>query len=180
MKGLKYKLIILIVIVCVATFIFISMQGNDAIKQSDSYVSSGDSDVGFSNITTNDVFENTDVQDFYKQSGDLRNIALVGFKNLRIKSNRVDVNVNFTNPDENDGLCYQVFELHLTDEYGESTEVLYESDFVKPGDSLKRVNLTRPIKKGEYDAIIYIKSFLMDENRTPANDAMFKIKLIAE
>ena len=179
MKGLKYKLIVVIVIVCVTAFVLFLLNSKDDGGNKESYISSGDSDYFESTLNANDNFSN-DREELKNLSGDTKNIALMGMKNLRIKSGRVDVNVNFTNPKENSGLCYQVFELHLTDENGESVEVLYESDFVTPGDSLKKVNLTRAIEKGEYDAILWIKSFLMDESKTSANDAMFKIKLIAE
>ena len=123
---------------------------------------------------------NDNVETIVKQENTTKNVAIVGTKNLIINANTKDVEVNFVNPIENEGLYYQTFELRLLNDEETGYEVLYKSDMVEPGREINEITLAREIEKGEYDAILYVQPYRMDEEKTPTNDAKIKIKLIAE
>ena len=99
--------------------------------------------------------------------------------------------VDFYNPEENDGYYYLTFELLVPVHNDEdATEVkegeepvieyesVYASQLVPPGKHIQSITLTHGIEPGEYDAIIHVQPYTMDDSLTPTNNADMKTKLI--
>ena len=106
-------------------------------------------------------------------------VAIPGWGSIIIPVNTKDVTVDFMNPEANEGLYYLTFELRLlknNDEY----EVLYKSGLVEPGLHIQKISLSRGLSAGEYDAVIHVQPYRMDEAKTPTNNADMKTKLIVK
>ena len=102
-----------------------------------------------------------------------KNVVLPGWGEIRIKANTTNITsgVDFYNPQANEGEFYLKFKLVLND------EVLYESDLVEPGKHIKKITLSKPLKKGEYDAVVFIQPYKMDK-KTTTNNGNVKVKLV--
>ena len=112
------------------------------------------------------------------QNNKTANVAIPGWGNLKLPANKTDVTVNFYNPEENEGLYYLTFELRLLDNSEKGYEVLYTSGLVEPGLHIQNITLSRGLEKGNYDAVIHVQPYHMDENKTPTNNADMKTSLI--
>ncbi len=104
-------------------------------------------------------------------------VTIPGAAVLIIPADETEVIVNFFNPEENDGLYYLTFELKV--EIDGSYRSLYTSALVEPGKRIKKISLSSPLKKGEYNAVIHIQPYRMD-GLTPTNNADIVAHLTAE
>ena len=104
--------------------------------------------------------------------GEVRGIAIPGYKSITVEANKKDVKVNFQNPEGNP--CYFEISLLLAD----GTE-LYKSKMIEPGKGLYEITLNQPLEPGEYDAVVKYDTFSL-EGLAPMNGAEVQIKLIAQ
>lgn len=81
------------------------------------------------------------------------------------------ISTYLTNPDGNPG--YFEYKIYLKD----TGELLYKSDMVKPGNTLKKINLNKALNVGNYDAVIHVFSYEPNTGE-PMNSYKFKVKLI--
>lgn len=109
-----------------------------------------------------------------------KNVAIVGIRSLIINANTKDIKINLKNPIENEGLYYQTFEIRLLNANEEGYEVLYKSDMIKPGEEINEIMLSRGLSQGEYDAILYVQPYHMNEQKTPTSDAKIKFKIVVK
>ena len=79
-------------------------------------------------------------------------IRIPGYPRITIPADTKDVTMNLKNPEGNP--CYFTFEIVLTDE----EETIYMSKMVEPGKAITNVTLTHELEKGEYPAMIKIKT----------------------
>jgi flagellar basal body-associated protein FliL len=107
-------------------------------------------------------------------------VAIPGWGSITIPADQTDIIVDFYNPEANEDLYYLTFELRLLDDSEQGYEVLYTSGLVEPGLHLQQISLSRSLAAGEYDAVIHVQPYRMDEDRTPTNNADMKTQLIAE
>lgn len=107
-------------------------------------------------------------------------VAIPGWGSITIPANSTVVTVDFNNPKENSGLYYLTFELRLLDNSKEGYEVLYKSGLVEPGLHIQKINLSRSLSAGEYNAVVHVQPYRMDEAKTPTNNADMKTKLIVK
>lgn len=107
------------------------------------------------------------------ENSKIKGIRIPGYPYIRIPCGETEVRVSLLNPEGNP--CYFVFEIVLQD----TEEVLFQSKQVPPGKAINRLVLTRPLKKGEYDAVIRISTFSV-ENGGAMNGANVRTRIIAE
>lgn len=107
-------------------------------------------------------------------------IAIPGWENIRIPANTKEVSIDFNNPEQNVGLYYLTFELRLLNSNNDDYEILYKSDFIEPGQHVQKITLARELSEGEYEAVIHVQPYKMDEAKTPANNADMEVNLIVE
>lgn len=81
------------------------------------------------------------------------NIAIPGFEVWNIPAGQKTVESRFYNPEKND--CYFVLSVELE----ESGEVLYQSNYLKPGQYLYEVELNRAMSAGTYPAILHYETY---------------------
>ena len=116
-----------------------------------------------------------------EQQGNSQGVAIPGWGTITIPINKAnDIVVDFYNPAANAGLYYLTFELRLPNDSEEGYEVLYKSGLVEPDKHIQKINLSRPLEKGVYDAIIHVQPYRMDENQTPTNNADMKTTIIVK
>lgn len=105
-------------------------------------------------------------------------VAIPGWGTITIPVNTTEVTVDFFNPEQNKDLYYLTFELRLPDGNG-GYEVLYKSGLIEAGNHIQKITLSRGLKAGTYDAIIFVQPYRMD-GVTPTNNAETKTQLIVK
>lgn len=86
-------------------------------------------------------------------------IRVMGYPRITIQADTEEVTMNLKNPEGNP--CYFTFEIVLTDE----EETLFTSKLVEPGKAITNVTLSRALEKGEYPAMIRIKTTSLEDGR---------------
>lgn len=101
-----------------------------------------------------------------------RGISVPGYPSITVRSGTKNVTASLLNPEGNP--CNFVFELVLAD----TGEVLYRSKQVPPGKAVTNLMFSKPLDKGEYNALLKISMF--SPEGTAMDGANVKTKLIAE
>jgi len=107
-------------------------------------------------------------------------IAIPGWGGLNFAAGQTEQTVDFYNPEANAGLYYLTFELRLPDASPQGYEVLYTSGLVEPNMHIQSITLSRPLEAGEYDAVIHVQPYRMDETKSPTNNADMKTVLYVQ
>lgn len=107
-----------------------------------------------------------------------KGVAIPGWGTITIPANTTEVMVDFFNPEENKDLYYLTFELRLIDEETGEYETIYTSGLVEPGLHIQKITLSKPLKAGEYNSVIHVQPYRMNEARTATNNADMETKII--
>ena len=102
-------------------------------------------------------------------------IAIPGWGSIRIKAGEKLVDVNLENPADNKDRYNMSFTLYLKGE----TEPLAETGLIQPGESALKLELSRPLKAGEYEATVHVQPYRLPDN-SPTNNADIETILIVE
>ena len=98
-------------------------------------------------------------------------ISIPGYEGITLKADSLEQNVSLNNPIQN--TCYFVITLYLED----GTR-LWQSDYIKPGETSSPIVLTQSLEKGTYpNAVLQYSCFKMDNEKTPLNGAETKLTL---
>lgn len=100
-------------------------------------------------------------------------ISIPGFETWTIDAGETRVSTNFYNPQKN--RCYFVISVVLND----TGETIYESRYVKPGQHLYEVELTKALEAGRYPATIHYSTYSMND-QTPLNGADVPFELVVK
>lgn len=92
-----------------------------------------------------------------QQNNDPESIKIPGYSNITIPANTKKVQLTLGNPEGNK--CYFKFEVVI------DGETLYKSDFVKAGYAIKNIELSKELKKGNYNAVIKVTPYSLDKER---------------
>lgn len=103
-------------------------------------------------------------------SGKTKEIIVPGFKTLVFMADSTEQAVNLYNPEDNDCL----FKLTLLADGKE----LWESGFIKPGDGYYNIELSEPLKVGEYSGKLQYRCY--KENSAQLNGAVVTFNLIVK
>ena len=99
-------------------------------------------------------------------------IKVIGFKRITVKAGRKDIDSYFINPSENK--VYFVASLYLED-----GTLLYKSNLIPPGKAIYRINISKPLEPGDYDAVVYYETYSV-ETMEKKNTAEIKFVITAE
>lgn len=99
-----------------------------------------------------------------------KGIAIPGFDTLVFSANQTKQRVNFFNSDSND--CLFLMTLYVDD------KPLWVSGYCKPGTGYYDIELSEPIKAGEYSAFLKVQCF--KEDSTALNGAKVEFNLIVQ
>lgn len=116
---------------------------------------------------------NTDIQnqdsDLIEKNEDT--ISIPGYEGITLRADSLEQIVSLNNPIQN--TCYFVITLYLED----GTR-LWQSDYIKPGETSSPIVLNQPLEKGNYpNAVLQYSCFKMDGEKTPLNGAETKLTL---
>lgn len=116
---------------------------------------------------------NTDIQnqdsDLIEKNEDT--ISIPGYEGITLRADSLEQIVSLNNPIQN--TCYFVITLYLED----GTR-LWQSDYIKPGETSSPIVLTQSLEKGTYpNAVLQYSCFKMDGEKTPLNGAETKLTL---
>ncbi|MGN0158699.1 MAG: hypothetical protein ACI39W_06110 [Brotaphodocola sp.] len=100
-------------------------------------------------------------------------ITIPGFEKWNISAGETKVSSGFYNPEHNG--CYFVLSVLLED----SEELIYESDYLKPGQHLYEVELIRPMEAGTYDAVLRYHTYSVTDF-SPMNGASVPFSLVVK
>lgn len=168
-KAIKIILLILLIIFLVAAGIFIYS------RLAKSEVQPAQGGIGlYYDPNAKDYTQSTTV------TTTKRGVKIPGWPTINIPENHTEIAVDFYNPKENEGLYYLTFELRLPDDSKQGYEVLYKSGLVEPSKHIQSITLSHGFDKGEYDAVVHVQPYRMDEDKTPTNNADMKTKLVVK
>lgn len=106
------------------------------------------------------------------KDNDVPDIVAPGFTTWYVPAGKTQkISTYLTNPDGNP--CYFEYKIYLED----SGELLYKSNMVKPGTTLKKINLNKALSAGNYDAVILVSSYEPNTGK-PMDNYKFNIDLI--
>lgn len=100
-------------------------------------------------------------------------ITIPGFKKWNIPAGEEVVASEFYNPEHNQ--CYFVLTVSLKD----SGDLIYESDYLKPGQHLYEVTLEHPMEVGTYDALLQYQTY-SPVDFSPMNGAAVPFSLVVK
>lgn len=94
-------------------------------------------------------------------------IQVDGFTAWNVPAGKTDgLTIPLKNPEGNP--CYFTFKIVLTD----TEEEIYESKMVPPGEKISKINISRPLEKGTYDAVIMITTNELETGREMNSPAL--------
>lgn len=105
-------------------------------------------------------------------------IAIPGWTKLRLPADMADVTsgIDFYNPDQNDGRYMLTYQLCLE----ESGEILYQSGQIPAGKHIQGISLARPLVSGEYDGVLHVQPYSVQEPTKPLNHVDIRLTLIVQ
>lgn len=98
-------------------------------------------------------------------------IAIPGLERWTIPAGTTQVEADFYNPEKNE--CYFVLTILLSD----TNETLYQSKYIKPGQHLYQIALTKAMQAGSYSAVLQYDTYALTDN-TPLNGASVPFTLV--
>jgi hypothetical protein len=111
------------------------------------------------------------IQTIGQKTMENESISIPGFESMTIPAGKTLVSANLYNPESN--ACY--FEISII--LKSTEEEIYKSKLISPGNHLYQIELSKPLQKGTYDAIVHYDTFTLD-GQTPLNGANVPFKLI--
>ena len=123
---------------------------------------------GCDNVEETKIVEQPVTQSTEAESG---NINIPGYETLEFKAGKTKQSSGFHNPDDNS--CYFRMSL-LTD-----GETIWQSDYIKPGESIRKIKLSRSFDAGDYEAKLKYECFTL-QDKAPLNGAEIEVALHVE
>jgi len=99
-------------------------------------------------------------------------IKIPGYGTVAFPAGQTDVKMILLNPEGNP--CYFTFELVV------DGETYYTSGLVEPSKCIEDLKLTKPVPKGEYKAVLKVRTFSLDESLTPLNSSNVTFDLVVQ
>lgn len=98
-------------------------------------------------------------------------IKIAGFSSWHVPAGQTEnIPIVLKNPDGNP--CYFSFTIVLTD----TDEIIYQSDMVPPGESIRKIDISKPLSEGTYPAIVQIRTNELETGET-MNSADLKLTI---
>lgn len=119
------------------------------------------------NVAAEVVPWDTDIEESAPKTDD--EIIIPGYAKMTMKANQKEQTVSMGNPADN--TCYFVIVLKLTD-----GTVLFESDYLKPGEGMRQITMNQELEAGTYQAVIEYKCYSI-EDKSPLNGGSAEFEL---
>ena len=102
-------------------------------------------------------------------------IAIPGWGSIHIKAGEKLVDVNLENPIDNEGKYYLSFSVYLKDQ----AKPLAETGLIQPGESALKLELSKALEPGAYEAVVHVQPYRMADG-SATNNAEIETILIVE
>ena len=102
-------------------------------------------------------------------------IAIPGWGCIHIQAGEKLVDVNLENPIDNEGKYYLSFSVYLKDQ----DKPLAETGLIQPGESALKLELSKALEPGAYEAIVHVQPYRMADG-SATNNAEIETILIVE
>lgn len=109
-------------------------------------------------------------KDIENASGEAKGIKIPGYGEITVTASSERMKMSLVNPEDNP--CY--FQFILTAEENGEEKKLYESGLVEPGKAVKEFDLEYLPPKGDYDMLVKINTYSLEDGTTPMNGAEVK------
>jgi hypothetical protein len=106
------------------------------------------------------------------QKVDAGQIQIPGYAEIAMRAGDKTVYVDLTNPETNQ--CNFRYTIKLK----ETGEVLYQSDYLAPGQTIHSIELQQALNAGNYTALVEVRTVSLDETHTPLNGANMETTLV--
>ena len=114
------------------------------------------------------------------ETPDVGGVAIPGWGKLTIPVNTSEnIVVDFYNPEVNADKYYLTFELRIPSHNEQGYEVLYASGLISPGKHIQKINISRGLPAGTYNAILHVQPYRMSDKRM-TNNADLKLELVVK
>jgi len=97
-------------------------------------------------------------------------INIPGFTGIYLTPGQLNQKVNFYNPDGNN--CYFVLSLYLSDD-----TMIWESDYIAPGETITDITLLEPLQKGLYQNCVLRYQCFSLSDKTELNGTTQRIEI---
>lgn len=121
------------------------------------------------NVAAEVVPWDTDIKEEEKTQTTEDEIIIPGYTKMTMKANQKEQAVSMGNPAAN--TCYFVIVLRLTD-----GTVLFESDYLKPGEGIRQITMNQELEAGTYEAEIDYQCYSL-EDKSPLNNGTAEFTL---
>lgn len=109
--------------------------------------------------------------DFTPMEGKAENsISIPGTNGIYLKPNQLEQTVNFYNPEKNN--CLFVISLYLSDD-----TLIYQSEYIRPGDQLTEITLRTELQQGIYKNCRLVYECFSLDGQTQFNGSQFSIDI---
>lgn len=99
-------------------------------------------------------------------------IILPGYAKMTMAANQKEQTISMGNPADNH--CYFVIVLKLAD-----GTVLFQSDYLNPGEGMEQITMNQELKAGTYQAVIEYKCYSL-EDKSPLNGGSSEFELTVQ
>lgn len=114
------------------------------------------------------------------ETPDVGGVAIPGWGKLTVPVNTSkDIVVDFYNPEVNADKYYLTFELRIPADNEQGYEVLYKSGLIAPGNHIQKIDFTRGLPAGTYNAILHVQPYRMSD-KSMTNNADLKLELVVK
>ena len=114
------------------------------------------------------------------ETPDVGGVAIPGWGRLTVPVNTSkDIVVDFYNPEANADKYYLTFELRIPADNEQGYEVLYKSGLIAPGKHIQKIDFTRGLPAGTYNAILHVQPYRMSD-KSMTNNADLKLELVVK
>ena len=97
-------------------------------------------------------------------------IAIPGYEGISLEAGTKKQSVALNNPESN--TCYFLISLYLED-----STLLWQSDYLAPGEVSENIVLSQKLEPGTYKAVLHYDCFRMNQELSPLNGAETKLTL---
>lgn len=101
-------------------------------------------------------------------------VVIPGWGGIKLPAGVTEAAASLYNPEANADLYYLTFELRIK----ETDEVIFSTGLIPPGLYCNKVELTRPLEVGTYEAILHVQPYRMNESLSHTNNADLDVHLI--
>ena len=106
----------------------------------------------------------------YDPEKESASIAIPGYEYLTLAANTKKQSISLDNPKTN--TCYFLVSLYMED-----GTLLWQSDYLAPGEASKPIELSLALEAGTYNAVLHYDCFRMNSELSPLNGAETKLTL---